>query len=343
MDLFLDLKSAGLTPTLETYNNLIRAMARARRPPPGTSARRAEAEKWYFSSLRMLDRMIHEDGHRPDLHTYLALLEGSKRVGDLSRAKWIYGLFRQQLIQPSKGDPSSSLASENAHEEVWIHVRAVTMMMQTYASFTPKCKLTHHSPAQDASGSRRPVHTLQGPPSEKPSDHLDRPISVSDPMADYRHLPQTKCEAIKEADTIMQQFLTPAGDLRVQTQTRSDQRKLSILVGSYLSVYAAHGDIAGLHSAYERLTICPLVPLGPLETAKALRITWIYLLLLERCEYVRSAERAGTIGRSVFEEWLRTEKWQRAYELVESVEARLVSQLWAAWIRLQAKLSLYDV
>ncbi|KAG0144629.1 hypothetical protein CROQUDRAFT_659686 [Cronartium quercuum f. sp. fusiforme G11] len=314
MDLFLDLKSTGLSPTRETYNHLIRAMARARRPPPGTSARRTEAEKWYFSALRMMDRMIHEEGFRPDVQTYVALLEGCKRVGDLRRAKWLYGLLRREI------DNTSSVESSDGDQ--WIHVRAVTLMMQTYASFVPANKLTHHS----SSKNQTPIII----------DEQETGLDSVDAMAEYRDIPGTKWEAIQEADRMMNQFLTDTGELRVRAETRAEMRKLSILIGSYLSVYAAHGDIAGLYAIYERLTISPLEP-GAVDGTKALRITWIYLLVVERCEYVRSAERAGRIGRAAFEEWLGTRHWQSAFELVESIEARLISQLWAAWIRLQAK------
>ncbi|KAH9814205.1 hypothetical protein DFH28DRAFT_972597 [Melampsora americana] len=318
MDIYLDLKTAGLYPTRETYNHLIRAMARARRPPPGTPTRRAEAEKWYSGSLRLLDRMIHEDGLKPDLNTYLALLEGSKRLGDLSRAKWIYGLFRREL--DSRPPVSSSF-----EDPKWLSVKAVTLMLQTYASFAPISKLTYHN-------SPNPKQV-----EKERKTHGNLLAASDDPMAPYRGVPKSKKETLEESDRLMQQFLSETGDLILLAKTPAEQRKLSILVGSYLSVYAAHSDIANLYKLYQDLTISPLSSIQENQDQKAIRITWIYLLVLERCEYVRSAERAGKISREVFHEWRSTSQWQDKFELVKSVEARLVSQMWAAWIRLQAK------
>lgn len=318
MDIYLDLKAAGLYPTRETYNHLIRAMARARRPPPGTPTRRTEAEKWYSGSLRLLDRMIHEDGLRPDLNTYMALLEGSKRLGDLSRAKWIYGLFRRELDYR----PSGSSSFEDSR---WLNVKAVTLLLQTYASFSPINKLTYH------------VSPNQKRVEEEIKTHSKSVAANDDQMAPYRGVPKSKKQTIAESDRLMHQFLTESGHLNLLAKTPAEQRKLSILVGSYLSVYAAHSDIANLYKVYQDLTISPLSSIHENQDQKAIRITWIYLLVLERCEYVRSAERAGKISREVFHEWRSTSQWQDKFELVKSVEARLVSQIWAAWIRLQAK------
>ncbi|EGG00085.1 uncharacterized protein MELLADRAFT_112172 [Melampsora larici-populina 98AG31] len=305
MDIYLDLKAAGLYPTRETYNHLIRAMARARRPPPGTSTRRTEAEKWYSGSLRLLDRMIHEDGLKPDLNTYMALLEGSKRLGDLPRAKWIYGLFCRELDSRPPG-------STSFEDSKWLSVKAVTLMLQTYASFTPMSKLTYHK-----SPNQKPVE-------EEINTHKPLVATNDDPMAPYRGVPKSKKDTIVESDRLIHQFLSETGGLNLSAKTPAEQRKLSILVGSYLSVYAAHSDIANLYKLYQDLTISPLSSIHENRDTKAIRITWIYLLVLERCEYVRSAERAGKISREVFHEWRSTGEWQDKFELVKSVEARLV-------------------
>ncbi|MBW0491989.1 hypothetical protein O181_031704 [Austropuccinia psidii MF-1] len=305
MDLFLDLKTNGHNPTVETYNHLIRSMIRARRPAKGTSQRKTQQEKWYFNALRLLKQMIDHDSLRPNLTTFSVLLEGAKRLGDLARAKWTYGLFLKQLqIEQQK---PLTIGSELA----WVHVQAATSLLQTYASFSPTVKYLLSKSTQGL---------VKSP--------------LSDPTF-FQTLPQTTSEVISEADLIINQFINHSQPINFlpQPACRSDQRKLSFLLTSYLSAYSSHTTIDQLYSRYNAYTSS----MKNCNGHGAIRMSWTYLIMLERCEHARSAQKAGLIAREVFTEWELNQDLIKSFELVQSVESRLVSQIWASWIRLQAK------
>lgn len=310
MDAFLDLKANGLAPTVDTYNHLIRSMIRARRSAVGTSQRRSGYEKWYYSALRLLKQMIDDDGVRPNLSTFLVLLEGAKRIGDLARAKWTYGLFVQQL-EYERQNPMANLQDMD-----WLHVSAVVSLLQTYASFSPSNKYLQVKKKKMA------VEAVTQCP-------------LNDPKF-YKTLPESTLEILTEVEFIFAQFISSSGTHQrpIQVRNRADKRRLSVLISSYLSVYSSHSTIEELYSKYTTLTH----PINqPSHQSGAIRISWTYLILLERCEFLRSAQKAGSIGREIFKEWESNQESIKQSELVRCVESRLMSQIWAAWIRLQAK------
>jgi hypothetical protein len=320
MDAFLDLKASGQTPTVETYNHLIRSMIRARRSAIGTFDRKTGYQKWYYSALRLLKQMIDDDGLRPNMGTFLVLLEGAKRVGDLERAKWTYGLFLQQL-EHERHNPLVNL-----QEIAWMHVSAATSLFQTYASFSPANKYL----LSNQKNKKKNKTT---------SDVASQEViqsSLNDPQF-FKNIPQTTNDIIREIELILAQFINPTHQTHLRTRHRADQRQLSMLISSYLSVYSSHSTIEELYSKYTTYTH-PISDFNHYQFG-AVRISWTYLILLERCEFLRSAQKAGQVGREIFHEWQANQTLLSQFELVQSVESRLISQIWAAWIRLQAKLS----
>ncbi|KAH9473585.1 hypothetical protein Pst134EA_000665 [Puccinia striiformis f. sp. tritici] len=323
MDAFLDLKANGLKPTVETYNHLIRSMIRARRSAIGTFDRKTGYERWYYSALRLLKQMIDDDGLKPNLGTFLVLLEGAKRVGDLERAKWTYGLFLQQLEQ-ERLNPFANL-----QEIAWMHVSAVISLFQTYASFSPANKylLTQQQQkekAKKAKGRKVPQDIVQP--------------SLNDPQF-FRNIPQSTQEILTEIEPILSQFINPNSpyEMKIQTRHQADRRQLSMLISSYLSVYSSHSTIEELYEKYKNYTY-PIHELNKQnDIGGAIRISWTYLIILERCEFLRSAAKAGQVAREIFNEWLNNQHALSQFELVQSVESRLTSQMWGAWIRIQAK------
>ncbi|PLW11477.1 hypothetical protein PCANC_18451 [Puccinia coronata f. sp. avenae] len=314
MDTFLNLKASGESPTVETYNHLIRSMIRARRAAIGTFDRKTGYEKWYYSALRLLKQMIDDDGLRPNMGTFLVLLEGAKRLGDLERAKWTYGLFLAQL-EHERNNPLT-----NSQEAAWMHVSAATSLFQTYASFSPANKY---------------LLTQQQKKKNNQTQALIQP-SLNDPHF-FKKIPQTTPEILAETELILAQFINSQfpHQSHIRTRHRADQRQLSMLMSSYLSVYSSHSTIEELCAKY-RMYTHPISDFNQGEFG-AVRISWTYLILLERCEFLRSAQKAGQVAREIFPEWRANQAALSQFELVQSVDSRLISQIWAAWIRLQAK------
>src|SRR5712672_3329485 len=85
LDLFTEMTvDRGIAPTASTYNATILACAR--------SGSRAYVNEAFRLAKEMLDS--HRDAHgtgtfRLNSHTFNALLEGAKRIGDLGRVRWI--------------------------------------------------------------------------------------------------------------------------------------------------------------------------------------------------------------------------------------------------------------
>ncbi|KAI9601127.1 hypothetical protein H4Q26_000928, partial [Puccinia striiformis f. sp. tritici PST-130] len=255
--------------------------------------------------------MIDDDGLKPNLGTFLVLLEGAKRVGDLERAKWTYGLFLQQLEQ-ERLNPFANL-----QEIAWMHVSAVISLFQTYASFSPANKYL----------------LTQQQQKEKAKKAKGRKVPQ-----DIEHPPIYQ-EILTEIEPILSQFINPNSpyEMKIQTRHQADRRQLSMLISSYLSVYSSHSTIEELYEKYKNYTY-PIHELNKQnDIGGAIKISWTYLIILERCEFLRSAAKAGQVAREIFNEWLNNQHALSQFELVQSVESRLTSQMWGAWIRIQAK------
>ncbi|CAH7667941.1 hypothetical protein BY996DRAFT_6410152 [Phakopsora pachyrhizi] len=308
MDMFLEIRANNLKPTIQTYNYLIRAMCRMRRSAIGSQGRKMELEKWYNTALRFLNEMIFEDNLRPNLSTYSVLLEGAKRMGDLPRAKWTYGLFLRQL----EIDRDSAFSDQRNLD--WAHVQAVTSLLQTYSSFKPARK------------------DLQ----LKLDDVSEAKSSLSNPEF-FQTIPQNRLEVLREAEMLIGQFIKEKKieglQLSPHPQSRADQRKISFLVGSYLAVCSWHSTIEKLFDAYKSYT----KQIKDYDGFGVIRNSWIYLIILERCESLRSPKKSGEVAREVFKEWESNLDELTKFEQVESVDSRLISQIWSTWIRLQAK------
>lgn len=124
-DLFQELLSlsstdAEYTPDADTYTALIRSCTRTRRP----------GESYYTQGLEYLKQMIDE-GLTPSRETLHSIMEGSKRIGDLARARWIFLKLEQEVneysvsllwqayatFKPAKGKKGALKVQEAAQQE----------------------------------------------------------------------------------------------------------------------------------------------------------------------------------------------------------------------------------
>lgn len=249
----------------------------------------------------------------PTADTFCALLEGTKRAGDLNRARWILNeVVRLQ---------ASGLGSgwKGADEEL------LSGVFMTYASWTPVVRRSAVKETQRSSPSTTPTPNDQSAKSGQVLDdsELEAPLSAVDvdlpslsdqtrergmssdtPKAPTHSAPQTSADALREADALFDQILT---DTDTATPTPDHpgsgpftQVRLSTrLVNSYLSVHLAHSaNLQAGRETWER-TWTRCLDRGVEANG------WSFMQVLEKCS-------AGDLGpeRSQAVEWGQ-EVWSR--------------------------------
>ncbi|KAF7297320.1 hypothetical protein MIND_00965300 [Mycena indigotica] len=213
-----------LKPSVGSYNAIILACAR--------SGVKIYVDEAFRIAKQMLDSNRDAFGrsqYLPDRGTIIALLEGAKRIGDLSRTRWI-------LADMVRGDNTNP--SEAVNEEVMMHV------FQTYAAYIPP--FTRYL-AQLKVVQGKSTADVTGVPTATKSDSENANVK-SDPTARFTHIPpQTGQEVLQEVDALFARLMSDTG--KDESEPASSRGKFSHvqwtprLVSSYLSVHYQHASI----------------------------------------------------------------------------------------------------
>lgn len=239
----------------------------------------------------------------PTLETFTALLEGTKRAGDLPRARWVLNeVVRLQ---------ASGLVAVN--EEL------LSGVFMTYASWVPLVRRSAVKPGRNDGG--------KGKGKEEEIEEAMTPAETDDiaPAASRDGLakagetthdidaaqqrsahpdPLTSADALREADALFEQILADTSSTgqgienEEATGPFSDVRLTTRLVNSYLSVHLAHAaTIPAAREAWDKtwaLCATASVPNG-----------WSHLQVFERCAAgeMREDRHAATVWAQ--ETWAR--------------------------------------
>ncbi|KAK0200892.1 hypothetical protein DFS33DRAFT_1355747 [Desarmillaria ectypa] len=288
----------NIAPTVASYNAVILTCART------------GDKKYVHEAFRLAKEML--DSHRdangellyvPDQHTFLALLEGAKRIGDLSRTRWILA----QISRVSVEEPSLGVSID---EEVMMHV------FHAYAAYDPPFKrgialLLDESQEAPASNDSAPAH--------QESSH----VAVPPNSPSFAHVaPQSRAEVIVEAEILLERILEDGGSSFDPTISFSNVKLSTRLLNSYLSVHYKHGTL----EAARKLFLDLFVELDIDRNARTFREA------LERCLYSHQKERqfALEFGGEIFKMWQEYEASGGA------ADARTVEKIHVAYIRLLA-------
>ncbi|GAA6058809.1 hypothetical protein JCM10212_001925 [Sporobolomyces blumeae] len=354
IDLFTELTDDNrLAPSELAFNGVIRACARE------------GSQEYYFEALRFLRKML-DDNVSPSRHTFHAVLEGSKRHGDLARARWI-------LVKMV--DVGGNVVPDQ---------NTVGLVFQTYASYRPE--RTGPNPAAKKRGDVKMTKSDQGRPSSKLSpsqDPTNVPLSgrgrssslggssrslvemLGESSLFYPGpLPETSAQVVEEARNLMLQIvepsvLGPSADPHSMPRSTmfTDVMPTTFPLNAYLSILNSHSTLAASLAFFD----------SAYSAAGVDKNRYTFELVMKRCEVARTKKPDEVVdgAKKVFQDWLewsnepcpavenlrsrasrgeevdkieieRVEKEAKEWEKARR-SGRNVSKMWGGWIRVLAK------
>lgn len=322
-DLWLECLESGVKPQREEYDAIIRALS--------------STKKTYLEAFDLLRQMLakHEEAtfvpfeegraqgqwtkYIPTVETFTALLEGTKRAGDLNRARWIL----TEVVRLWSSAKAAGQQWKGADEEL------MSGVFMTYAAWKPVMKraavrqtrlannLDDATESQtsddgesnlelniggdgmmDAAGSDFSEPLDAGPATLRTAADDIAPSGT--PSTSTSSIPLTSTDAIAEANSLFQRIIADAGTN--DNQPFSNVKLTSRLVNSYLSVHLAHAPLASAREAWDR-TWSELSERGVKPNG------WSHMQVLEKCSVGQrhqkdSRELATEWGQSTWEEYL---------------------------------------
>ena len=332
LDLWTEMTMDHKIPsTVQAYNAVILACARS-----GTKTYVNEA---FRLARQMLDS--HRDARgisafRPDKKTFCALLEGTKKIGDLGRARWILA----EMVRGAKegGDPNK--VDAEIDDEVIMHI------FNTYAAYTPPhvraptLVVAEQSKTPDTGDNSKATTgvtaavTIEG--SQADSSSSSTPSLVLEDENHnpaFSHIPpQSRADVIREVKILFNRILRDRSDVD-STATASlpfaDKKFKDVelnprLLGAYLSVFYRHATLNAARALFWNL----FEDLGLERTPR------IYVEALERCGNARRGHERREVVGFVDELW---EKWkvieENAHAAGRPIHARMVERAHIAMVR----------
>ncbi|EJU00254.1 hypothetical protein DACRYDRAFT_109000 [Dacryopinax primogenitus] len=326
------------SPTTEAYNALIYVLARSK--STALEAFRLLGELIQLSR----DTLPSPTGPvlRPDMNTYLALLESAKRLGDLPRARWI---LAEMLRDAQRGGVKPD-------------ERTMVGVFQAYAAYEvpfvrAKVKVVDGTQAAQ----KEENIEAQKEAVEKENEPLpSAPVQV-DTLTFTPVVPQSHAEVIREVEALMTRILEesapqdPSLPSPTETPLFAEVVLTPRLWNSFQSVHWAHSSLDTAMARYHEQATNRFEPNA-----------WTYLYALERCAYPRKEERSKALdfARLVWVDWLTwlakngrgLLAWDLSKELgtlsgakgdmpppaalTGSAAARVAERCWAAMIRVTA-------
>ena len=329
-----------LMPTTGAYNAIILACAR--------SGSKEYVNEAFRLARQMLDS--HRDARgfsefRPDKKTFCALLEGTKRIGDLGRARWILA----ELVKGA-GDNANS-ASAEIDDEVMTHV------FHAYAAYkppvlrstTPIVKSKAKAVAQTLSS--QPTTTSEGQDisiaakssnsSGSRSGHLQNVDEHDEPS--FAHIPpQSHSEVIREIKFLFNRILqdrsntdTPANvSLPFSERKFKGVQLTTPLLNSYLSVFYNHASLEASRKQFWTL----------FNDLKLTRSPRTFVEALERCGNARRGSEREVVLGFADELWINWKTMEKnSLDHGKPLPSRLVERAHVAMIRVLSLWVLYIV
>ncbi|PPQ73803.1 hypothetical protein CVT24_007255, partial [Panaeolus cyanescens] len=279
-----------LIPTTGSYNAIILACAKS-----GTKTYVNEA---FRLARQMLDSHRDAKGispYRPDRSTFRALLEGTKRIGDLGRTRWILAemvkLTNQSLEQEAVYGPQEPL----------IDADIMTHVFHAYASYKPpfirsatvlvdsgKPENTQVS-AKETSASSEGTEIAAG---EQPSCENLRVTQDSASGPSFAHLPpQSREEVIREAEFLFNSCVegkewapqARESDGSLISGALRHVRPTASLFGAYMSVLFKHASLERAREAFWTWHQLWAEPPAGIQKGTPAEISRNYVEALERC------------------------------------------------------------
>ncbi|KAK7441821.1 hypothetical protein VKT23_016483 [Stygiomarasmius scandens] len=292
----------NIPPTTGAYNAIILACARS-------------GSKQYVSeAFRLAKQML--DSHRdaygrpafaPDRKTFIALLEGAKRVGDLARARWML----VELVSGRSRDVG-------VDEEVMMNV------FHAYTTYNPPFKRSLARIVDENEGTAPEVSNVNAP--EKQSSKTDVQVQHA---RSFTHVPpQSSTEVLHEVDTLFHRILEDNGilpssdsDAVFPSETRFDGVQLTTrLVNSYLSVHYKHSTIESSRNLFGKI----------FEEAGVEKNARSYLEAMQSCAMSKKHERDAALkfADELYEAWAEIEEKDKG-----KIYARTVESFHTAYIK----------
>lgn len=329
LDLFTEMTiDRQIPPTAGAYTAAILACAR--------SGSKVYVNEAFRLAKEMLD--AHRDARgrgafRPDSHTFRALLEGAKRIGDLRRVRWILA----EMVEMTQRDPDS--------KDVVVDERIMTHVFHSYAAYRPPFRRSMAPLTAQTEGDADADTSIQASPTESVESSPDGsipPVPV-EPSAEpsFTHLlPQSRSEVIGEARALFSCISRPSPDPACPPPSgpRSlpalpDVHITPRLLTAYLSVFYAHAPLETAHEMFRTVFAEHGLAKDALVLVEA----------LERCAGARRGPERAYVRRSfagdAWQEWTALEDARRT--LVTRVRnnnanARFIQRAYAARIRVLA-------
>lgn len=349
LDLFTEMVvDRQLTPTSGAYAAAAYAFAR--------SGERRYVQEAFRLAKEMLDANRDARGRSAfaaDRRLFGALLEGAKRIGDLTRTRWILAEMVREMTQRS------------GEQEVLVNDMVMTHVFHAYAAFKPPFKRsatlivdeqTQSEPpslAQAAGHEQPPGLSPTGAEgnvssfSEQPdlaADFSETGLPMTSSGSRFSHIPpQSRGEVAREAKLLFTRIVEDSraapssidedGDSIASRPFRHVQLTPRLL-NAYLSVHYVHSSFDEWSGLYRTL----FDELGVPRNAKT------YVEALERCAISQKSERRmalmladeiWAVWQGIEEAWRTRDNIQQD-EAIKMIDARLVERANAAMIRILA-------
>jgi hypothetical protein len=293
---------------------------------------RSGSKTYIHEAFRLAKEML--DSHRdasgtsafkPDGKTFVALLEGAKRTGDLARTRWILA----EMVRGHNRNKDSGFVDADITEEVMMHVfhayaaytapfkRAAAVLVDEKQTTLPQ--MNAKTKAQTSSVAA-PLHAHQTPGSV--------PTNVRIPS--FSHLPpQSRSEVIGEVRTLFARILddTDGDQLYANPSIRpfSKVKLTPRLLNSYLSVHYTHAPFEDACELFKRI----------FEEHGVSRNVRSYVEALERCGNARRGrERTAALAfaEELWVRWQSLENGEHNDNMVPN-KARMIERANVAMIR----------
>ena len=320
LDLFTEMTvDHRIPPTAGAYTAVILACAR--------SGSKAYVNEAFRLAKEMLD--AHRDARgrgafRPDSHTFSALLEGAKRIGDLGRVRWILA----EMVEMTQRD------SDN--KDIVVDERIMTHVFHAYAAYKPPFKRSMAPLTTQTEGdadTSTPAWPME-PVDSSPDDRNPPVLIETSPEPSFTHLPpQGRSEVIGEARALFSRIFRPSPDPSCPPSgpssmpTLPDVHVTPRLLAAYLSVFYAHAPLETAHEMFRTV----FAEHGLAKDALAL------VEALERCANARrGSERAyvRSFAGDAWQEWTALENERKLIRARNN--ARHIQRAYAAQIRVLA-------
>jgi hypothetical protein len=315
-----------IMPTVGSYNAIILACARS-------------GEKTYVNEAFRLARQMldsHRDAQgisafRPDRKTFCALLEGAKRTGNLTRARWILA----EMVAPKPENDPNAVEAE-IDEEIMMHI------FNAYASYKPPVlKKMEGALGSDKAESHAEPNTndvalqVSEGSSQSSSASSENSLIVEDESENpsFAHIPpQSRAEVLREVKILLNRIIEERkGSEPVATPSlpiaERKFRNVEItprLLGAYLSVFYKHGSLDTSRELFWKL----------FDDLNVTRTPRIYVEALERCGNARRGPERQTavpFADQLWDQWIALE--DSACRAGKPLPSRLVERAHIAMIR----------